>query len=224
MECAVPAEGDLEVVRADRAGGVEQEASLANRRSRTGLSRRALFGGAGVLYGGVLIGGLPRLAVSSRPSPEQDVEVLNFALDLERLQEAFYAEALASTVLGDEWRQFARVVGGHERAHRKFIEAALKDAARPAPDFDFGDAFADLATFQAAAIDLEETAVAAYNGQATDLTPKALAAAARIASVEARHASWAKSLAGEEPAPRGSDRAIGVQRATAELAQLGLEP
>ena len=220
----MPAEGDAEVVRADRAGGVEPEASLADRRSRTRLSRRALFGGAGVLYGGVLIGGLPRLAVSARPSPEQDIEVLNFVLDLERLQEAFYVEALGSTVLRDEWRQFARVVGSHERAHRKFIEAALKDAARPAPDFDFGDAFADLATFQAAAIDLEETGVAAYNGQATNLTPKALAAAARIASVEARHASWAKSLAGEEPAPRGSDRAIGVQDATAELSQVGLEP
>jgi rubrerythrin len=182
------------------------------------------LGGAGVLYGGVLIGGLPRLAVSARPSPEQDVEVLNFVLDLERLQEAFYVEALASTVLDDEWRQFARVVGSHERAHRRFIEAALKGAAGPPPDFDFGDAFSDLATFQAAAIGLEETGVAAYNGQATNLTPEALAAAARIASVEARHASWAKSLAGEAPAPRGSDRAIGVQRATDELSQLGLEP
>ena len=219
----MPAEGGVKVVLTDRNGGVERAASLPDRPSRTGLSRRALFGGAGVLYGGALIGGLPRLAVSS-PSPEQDVEVLNFVLDLERLQEAFYAEALESTVLSDAWRQFARVVGSHERAHRKFIEAALEDAARPAPDFDFGDAFADLATFQAAAIALEETGVAAYNGQATNLTPKALAAAARIASVEARHASWANSLAGEEPAPRGSDRAIGVQRATAELSQLGLEP
>jgi hypothetical protein len=213
--------GDVEIVVLDRAGGVE--AAPADGHSSPRVSRRALFGGAGVLYGGVLIAGLPRLAVSA-PSPEQDVEVLNFVLDLERMQEAFYAEALDSDVLTTaEWRQFARVVGGHERAHREFVEKALKGAARSAPSFDFGDAFADAAAFEAAAVALEETGVAAYNGQATNLTPEALAAAARIASVEARHAAWAKTIAGEQPAPRGSDRAIGVQRATAELSELGLQ-
>ena len=60
------------------------------------LRRRALFGGAGVLFGGILIGGLPRLAVSA-PSAAQDTEVLNFALQLERLQEAFYAQANGPT-------------------------------------------------------------------------------------------------------------------------------
>ena len=63
---------------------------------------------------------------------------------------------------------------------------------------------------------LEETAVAAYNGQATNLTPEALATAARIASVEARHASWARGIAGEAPAPAGirsRDRS-GAQRSS----------
>jgi hypothetical protein len=211
----------VEIAVGDRVSDVE--AARADERSKPRVSRRALFGGAGVLYGGVLIAGLPQLAVSA-PSPEQDVEVLNFVLDLERMQEAFYAEALGSDVLETAgWRQFARVVGGHERAHREYVEKALKGAARQAPNFDFGDSLSDAASFQAAAIALEETGVAAYNGQATNLTPKALAAAARIASVEARHASWAKTLARELPAPRGSDRAIGVQRATAELSKLGLQ-
>ena len=151
-----------------------------------------------------MIVGLPRLALS-KPSPQQDIEVLNFVLDLERLQEAFYAEALDSSVVPEEWRQFVRVVGGHERAHREFVEEALGNAAGPPPEFDFGDALADAESFQATAVALEETGVAAYNGQATNLTPKGLAAAARIASVEARHASWAKNLAGQVPAPRGSD-------------------
>jgi rubrerythrin len=195
----------------------------AERRSRITVSRRALLGGAGALYGGALIAGLPRLALSA-PSPQQDVEVLNFVLDLERLQEAFYAEALESSVVPDVWRQFVRVVGGQERAHREFVEKALGKAAGPAPEFDFGDAFVDAESFQTTAVALEETGVAAYNGQATNLTPKALAAAARIASVEARHASWAKVLADEPPAPRGSDRAIGAQRATTELSQVGLAP
>ena len=38
-----------------------------------------------------------------------------------------------------------------------------------------------------------------YNGQAVNLTPKTLAAAARIVSVEARHAAWARALAGKDP-------------------------
>ncbi|MQA75806.1 MAG: hypothetical protein GEU88_15975, partial [Solirubrobacterales bacterium] len=166
-------------------------------------------------------GGPPRL-LASAASPEQDVEVLNFALDLERLQEAFYAEARSSLSLGGQWGEFARVVGGHERAHREFIEAALGDAARPPPSLDFGEVLSDEESFRAAAVALEESATAAYNGQATNLTAKGLATAARIASVEARHASWARDLAGKSPAPRASDRAIGVQPATVELSRVGL--
>ena len=181
--------------------------------------RRALFGGAGILFGGILIGGLPRLAVSS-PSAAQDTEVLNFALQLERLQEAFYAEAANSLAATGELSEYIRVVGGHERAHRELIEKALGDDAEPAPELDFGDVFASPESFIDAAVALEETAVAAYNGQATNLTPEALATAARIASVEARHASWARGIAGEAPAPRGSDRAIGAARAETELAEL----
>ena len=94
--------------------------------------------------------------------------------------------------------------------------------AKPPSEFDFGDTLSDTKAFLDAAVALEETAVAAYNGQATNLTPKTLASAASIVSVEARHASWARALAGEEPAPRGSDRAIGAKRAQAELSQTGL--
>lgn len=183
--------------------------------------RRALFGGAGVAVGGLLIGGLPRLA-SSAPSPAQDAEVLNFVLEIERLQEAFYAEATGSLDLNGELNQFVRVVGGHERAHREFIEETLGGAARPAPEFDFGDSLSNPESFLTAVVALEDLGVAAYNGQATNLTPKGLASAARIASVEARHASWARGIAGQEPAPRGSDLAFGAGQAQTALSELGL--
>jgi hypothetical protein len=52
---------------------------------------------------------------------------------------------------------------------------------------------------------LENTGVAAYNGQAANLTKKALAAAAEIVSVEGRHAAWISDLAGVDPAPRAAD-------------------
>jgi rubrerythrin len=173
------------------------------------------------MFGGILLGGLPRLA-DSATSAAQDTEVLNFELRLERLQEAFYEEAAASLAATGELSQYVRVVGAHERAHRELIERALGDDAEAAPEFDFGDVFSNAESFIDAAVALEETAVAAYNGQATNLTPAALATAARIASVEARHASWARGIAGDAPAPRGSDRAIGAGRAQTELTEFGL--
>jgi hypothetical protein len=47
--------------------------------------------------------------------------------------------------------------------------------------------------------------VAAYNGQATNLTTGALEAAAKIVSVEARHAGWIRAIAQENPAPDATD-------------------
>ena len=104
--------------------------------------RRALFAGGGIVVGGIVIGGLPRLATSA-PSARQDAEILAFALELERLQEAFYAEALRSLHPDGELGRFARVVGGHERAHREFIEKALGGDAKPPSEFDFGDTLSD---------------------------------------------------------------------------------
>lgn len=198
-------------------GGAEPDAG----RTRAEVLGLALVAGSAVLAGGVLIAGLPVLA-DSEPSREQDTEILNLALVIERLQSAFYAEALQRGRLTGEARQFAGVVGGHERAHLDFIAGALGKAARPAPKFDFGDATRDPAKFLAAAVALEDTGLAAYNGQATSLTPRALASAARIVSVEARHAAWIRDLAGKTPAPQASDAAIGAKQAKAAFARQGL--
>jgi hypothetical protein len=212
----------VEVLSTDTSRG-NGDGAAADSRSRLRVSRRTLFGGAGAACGGVIIGGLLPLALS-QPSAKQDVQVLNLALDLERLQEAFYAEALGSSLkLSGDWNQYSRVVGGHERAHRKFLEKALGGDVNPPPDFDFGNAFEGEAKYRAAVVALEEAGLAAYNGQAANLTSRALAAAARIVSVEARHASWARDLAGENPAPDATDKAIGAKQATRELQQLGLQ-
>ena len=69
----------------------------------------------------------------------------------------------------------------------------------------FGKATTDPDAFVAAALALEDTGVAAYNGQATNLTAGALAAAARIVSVEARHAAWIRSIVGKSPAADATD-------------------
>ena len=47
--------------------------------------------------------------------------------------------------------------------------------------------------------------MAAYNGQAANLTRDALIAAARIVSVDARHAAWIRAIQDKPPASRPTD-------------------
>ncbi len=62
---------------------------------------------------------------------------------------------------------------------------------------NFGAAVTDEATFLKTAVVLEDTGVAAYAGQGTNILQSAvLKAALSIHSVEARHAAWARALAG----------------------------
>jgi hypothetical protein len=176
-----------------------------------GLSRAGLFAaGLGALAGGAI--GASELAAFS-DSPTLDRQILSFGLLIERLQAAFYAEALRNRRLSGEARQFAEVVGGHELAHVRYVSEALGSNVPKSPRFRFGDATSDPAKFVATAIALEQTGLAVYNGQAVNLTPQTLAAVARIVSVEARHAGWARALGNEDPAPAAIDAPITIAQA-----------
>jgi hypothetical protein len=188
--------------------------------TRHELLKRAMVVGGTLVAGGVAIGGLPPLAVSA-PSPAQDARILNFALLLEYLEAAFYGEAEEKGRLRGELSEFARVVGEHERAHVAFLKTALGRAAAPEPTFDFGNATTDPDRFTAAAATLEDITVAAYNGQTTNLTKKALAAAATIVSVEARHAAWIRSIIGQTAAPDPTDSPLTEREVRAALTRTG---
>jgi hypothetical protein len=172
--------------------------------SRSDLLRRAVVAGTALTAGGVLLGGLPKLA-SSAPSPAQDVRVLNLILLLEYVESGFYADARAKGALRGELREFVTVVGAHEKQHLAFVKKALGASARDAPRLRFGNATTHPDAFVDAAVALEDTSVAAYNGQATNLTTGTLAAAAKIVSVEARHAAWIRAIAGKVPAVDATD-------------------
>jgi Ferritin-like domain len=182
------------------------------RHSRASL----LKGSVAVLgaVGGSAVGAAELAAApESRGSAATDREILTFGLLIERLQAAFYADALRAGKLLGEAREFAQVVGAEEQAHVKFFAAAVGAGAGSAPRFRFGDAVTDPAKFVATAVSLEEAGLGVYNGQAVNLTPKTLAAAARVVSVEARHAAWARALAGKDPAPAAVDSPISVAQA-----------
>lgn len=188
--------------------------------SRSDALRAGALAGGGAVAGGLLLAGVPQRA-ASKPSKEQDAEILNLVLVLEELQAAFYEDAVGRGSLSGELLEFAEEVGSQEREHVDFVRGALGSAAREAPAFDFGDATTSAGRFGRTALQLEDLGVTAYNAGAPNLTSEALGAAARIVSVEARHAAWIRDLLGKNPAPFASEPRRSVKAVTAALNRTG---
>ena len=185
--------------RAREGEGVpSRQFSLSGGGSRSDFVKRALLvGGAGIA--GAMIAGSPRSTDAAQLS-QPDLRALNLLLLVEYTEGAFYDEALRRKKLQGELLKYAQAVAAQEEEHLQFVRNALGGRAEDEPDFDFGDKTGDPDAFAAAAGDLEDLAVSAYNGQGTGVTPKTLAAAATVVSVEARHAAWIRSIVGEPPA------------------------
>jgi rubrerythrin len=186
--------------------------------SRAEHFARAVVAGGALAAGGVLAAALPRLAASA-PSSAQDRKILNFALLLEYIEAGFYMEALQKGKLSGDLLEYVSIVRRHEQAHVAFLKSVLGSAARREPKLAFGAATSNPDKFTAAAIALEETMIGAYNGQAANLTKPTLAAAAKIVSVEARHAGWIRAIAGQNPAPNPTDKPMTAAQVQAEVRQ-----
>ena len=172
------------------------------------VSRRRVFRRAAVAAGGALaaasaLGAADRLR--AQPSNEKDAKALNLLLLVDRAEVAFYTWALENAGLSGELEEFAKTVLGHEREHVSYLEGALGNAAEDEPEYDFAQSASDVDAFARSAAKLEDVAVGAYNGQATSVSPGAFLAAARIVSVEARHAAWIRSIRDGDPAPDAID-------------------
>jgi rubrerythrin len=183
------------------------------------LARGVVATGA-LAAGGILAGGLPKLAVS-QPSKKHDARVLEWLLQVEYLQAAFYTEVERRGALKGELREFAALVGKQERAHVDALERELKGKSGKRPEFDFADATANPDEFIPTAVKLEEMAVSAYNGQVPNLTRPRVMTAMKIVSVEARHAGWARDLAGRNPAPQPADTPATQQQTKAAMEATG---
>jgi rubrerythrin len=172
----------------------------AARLTRGGWLRGAL-GGAAAVAGGTA---LSRLGGASAAQGD-DTQILGLFLTLERVQEAFYRQAVKAGNLRGELLRLAQTVGPQETAHVKRLEDRLGGNGPPRPDSDFGDAFSSPAAFRDAAIELEEAAIAAYLGQAANLSREGMTTVATLMSVEARQVAWLRDLKGISPAPRAAD-------------------
>jgi len=192
----------------------------SDRVTRGGALRTAALAAGGALATVTAVGAADRL--SAAPSAAKDVRILNLLLLVEYMEVAFYEAALERGILSGELEEFARTVVAHEREHLAYLKQALGDKADAEPAYDLDAVTASPRAFARAAAKLEDIAVGAYNGQATSVTPGAFLAAARIVSVEARHAAWIRSIRNGDPAPDAVDVPYERARVMRELRTVGL--
>ncbi len=183
-------------------------------------TRRGALAGLAALAGGAALarhGDGASLAAAGG----DDEAILNLFLTLERVQQAFYRAAVRANALTGEPQRLAAAVAAQEAAHVKRLERLLGDRAGAAPRSDFGDAVDTPRSFLRNAVTLEEAAIAAYVGQAANLSRPNTAVVATLVSVEARQVAWLRDLAGSLPAPRAADPARPAQAVLADLRKRG---
>lgn len=190
--------------------------------SRREFLHRSAAAGAGALALSV-VGSNAALAHDAGSDDVDDVDVLNYALTLEHLENAFYRDGLerfdvedfmSSDSLegfGNRVREDVRPnlvdIGAHEQTHVDTLTTVIKDLkGEPVGEacYDFG--VEDVDDFIAVAAVLENTGVMAYDG-AIKLVEREnlLTSGATIATVEARHASYLNLLVDDDPFPSAFD-------------------
>lgn len=210
----------------ERTGGIDSETTDGADR---GSSRRRFLGSAAA--GGALLAGGAGLTFAQEDDDEDadgplfedvegtDVDVLNYALTLEHLENAFYREALDTfdeeTFLesdplagfdeeaGQQLYQQLQVIGDHEAAHVEALTQAVEALdGDPVEEGDYEFGLESVDDFLSLAATLENTGVAAYAGAAPAVeSPDLLRVALGVHSVEARHAAVVSAAAGQEPFP-----------------------
>ena len=205
-------------------GEIDVDGALQETAGRAGITRgdalrRAVLGGGALIGGSALLGAMPGSAMGAvTRATAGDVDILNFALTLEYLEAAFYAEAVSMGKLKGESKMFAMVVAKDEDAHVTFLKGALGSKAVKKPKFDFQGTTAKQATFLQTAMALEDTGVSAYAGAAPMIAnKKTLAAALSVHSVEARHAAWVRQIIGHGSSPSPAPSAFDPARSKAEV-------
>jgi rubrerythrin len=208
-------------------GDIDAHGALQETGERAGVTRgdalRRVVLGSGVLLGAsALLSGLPASALAgSMRASAGDVNILNFALTLEFLEAAFYAEAVAKGKLSGEAVKFAKAVARDEAAHVGFLKGALGSKAVKTPKFDFKGTTAAQTTFLETAMVLEDTGVSAYAGAAPLIANKrTLAAALSVHSVEARHAAWVRDILGHGGDPTPAPAAFDPARSKAQVLKI----
>jgi hypothetical protein len=163
---------------------------------------------AGAVYGIGMVGPFIRQALAG--SGGGDVEILNFALTLEYLEQAFYDEAKRKVKLSGDLKSLVNTIADDETQHVDALTATIKQlGGKPVAKPKFVFPYSDTAGFLKLAQTFEDTGVSAYNGAAPAIKSKdVLGAAGSIVQVEARHAAAIRLQNGDSPAPEAFDPSL----------------
>jgi Ferritin-like domain len=191
---------DLTLTTLDRDGALLEPLAGLHGSTRAEFLSKAALGGA------TLLAAFAAPPEAKAQSAKRDIAIMNFALSLEYLQDSFYSEVERLGGFSGELGRQARVVGAHERAHVEALRKVLGARAISRGRYDFRGATEQPEAFTRTAVAFEDLAVAAYKGQAPNISDSGLLVAALgIHTVEARHAAWIRRLAGSSPAPTAFD-------------------
>ena len=212
-------------------------------------SRRGFVGGVAALVGAAGLGAAGTAAAQQQEGPS-DVDILNFALTLEHLENEFYIAQLDQfsdrdfqrSDLLDEFgfgmrfsaRDYLRTIQEHEQAHVDFLTTAIENAGgtpvTAATEYNFGaplgkDGIDTVVEFAQVAEVLEATGVDAYAGAAPliDNASAYVPPALEIHSVEANHAAYLRNLNGKNPMPTGFNEAKSMETVENAVAPIIVE-
>ena len=194
---------ELTLAAVDRDDVLGEAIEALHGSTRAGFLRSAALGGAALLS---------TLATPTEAAAKvSDIDILQFGLRFERLQATFYTQADELGTIArmtDAKQRWARTLGAHERAHVKIIKQVLGPKVEPRPFFSFGEATESGDAFTRTAVAMEDLTVALLAGVTPAVHNRQLTAALfGLLTVEARHAAWARSIVGANPAPDAMDRA-----------------
>jgi rubrerythrin len=174
------------------------------------LSRRKFLATAGASVAGASLlaacgsnGGAPS---ETAKFGDGDVGILNYALTLEHLQAAFYADLVESTLLTAAARQALAKFGKEEEEHVSVLTKTIEElggdpAPKPKANFSLET---DAGTLELAST-LENIGAAAYLGQLPHIeSDSVLETVLTIHSVEGRHAAAMNRLHEKPVTPDGA--------------------